>query len=157
MKVSTIGEWIAYADNRDDPRAEAVGELAYEIRMRLGLNKHVRVEVSEEVKRSQCCAACPALMELWMVIEYGDKETRIELDRGDDSEYLDWLDEPLKWARAANEKAVREHAAHVRTDAQLTAIGNAVTAVEAAGYASDGDWHDKVMDHLGVGGHRYRD
>ncbi|MET8430083.1 hypothetical protein [Nocardia sp. NPDC004860] len=143
--VSSIDEWFAYADCRFGPKADAIGQLAEQIRELFGANKHTLATLSEEYGDHN---------RLELVIECGGHEKRFDLDDFETSDYFDWLDEPRRQAeaqarRAAELKAATE-AAEARDQAQIDSIVGALDAIEAEGYRSDRDWHDKLMDRLGV-------
>ncbi|MFE3052284.1 hypothetical protein [Nocardia sp. NPDC059239] len=143
--VSTIDEWLDYADYRFGPKADAIGQLAEQIRARFGANKHAAVTLYE-------ARADPSGIEL--VIDCSGHEKSFLLADFEPSDYAEWLDEPRRWAeaerrRAAELKAAAE-AAEARDQAQIDAITGALAAVEAEGYRNDRDWHDKLMDRLGV-------
>ncbi|MFE2994174.1 hypothetical protein ACFXG4_04070 [Nocardia sp. NPDC059246] len=143
--VETFDEWVAYADCRFGPKADAIGQLAEQIRERFGANKHALATLSEEYGDYN---------HLEVVIECGGHEKRFILDDFETSDYFDWLDEPRRRAEAAKRRAAEQEAARQRAEAgeraQIDAIVGALAAVEAEGYRSDRQWHDKLMDRLGV-------
>ncbi len=148
--VATLDEWIAYAEEAVDPCARVVGEWANVLRDRIGGNRHTEVWLSEDFGGCQCCG----YWNRW-VITSGDKEARIDIDDGyTHATYLDWLNEPAvraeRLARDAAEQEARRRQAEAVVSSQVSAISDAITAVEAEGYRSDQEWHDKLMTRLGV-------
>ncbi|NKY60785.1 hypothetical protein [Nocardia flavorosea] len=157
--VATYGEWDEYANNVVDPCARAVGVLADEIRGRVGGNKHVPIWLSEEVETLTGCGDGCCSDESWsyLVIEAGESRARF-ID--DENEYRYWLDGPLRWAELEAVERARAEQRRANDAAfnavVITPILDVLQQVEADGYANDGEWHDRVMDALGVGGARYR-
>ncbi|MFE5290419.1 hypothetical protein ACFRAQ_36195 [Nocardia sp. NPDC056611] len=143
--VSIFDEWLAFADCRISPQADAIGQLAEQIRARFGAGKHARATFCEEYGDYN---------RLELVIGCGGDEKRFDLDDFERSDYFDWLDEPRRRAEAAKLRAVEKEVARLRAEvgerAQIDSIVGALDAVEAEGYSCDHDWHDKVMNRLGV-------
>jgi hypothetical protein len=162
MKVSTIAEWVEYSAEEDEPRAEAIGELADEVRARFGVGRHSRVDLSCEVEWEYSSCDCCADSEVWWVIECGEEKRRISTGYGEAVDgYRAWLDEPRRIREREEAKAARDLECK-RNDEAFTgrivgAFTTAVADVEATGYSDTGEWHDLMMDRLGVGGHRYRE
>ncbi|MFD6400735.1 hypothetical protein [Nocardia sp. NPDC060249] len=149
-RVVLFSEWVDYAEKRANPRAEAYGVLAQEIRTRFGANKHAAVWLSEESDGCECCGYTHE----W-VIECGEHRSTIDIDDGYElSDYVDWLAEPQRRAKARAEAEARAAEAKAQADAAINAYTSgiiaALNAVEAEGYTSDQDWHDKLMVRLGV-------
>ncbi|MGY1946676.1 hypothetical protein [Nocardia asiatica] len=158
--VATFDEWASYAAQTDEPRAQAVGELADQIRGRFGANKHVPVLLSGEVEYTGCADGCCNDTYRWFNVECGDHSKQLEYSYTDARiRYADWLDEPRRQAeREAAERAKAEqqkvNAAAFQTGV-VQPITDAMQQAEADGYTSAGEWHDQVMDRLGIGGVRY--
>ncbi|MFE7744462.1 hypothetical protein [Nocardia sp. NPDC057455] len=159
--VSTFDEWANYAAQTDEPRAQAVGELADQIRGRFGANKHVPVWLSEEVESySRGCDCCSDEIDAYTVIECGEDEARIRCGWDDgEQNFVDWLEEPRRQAEREAAKRAKAEQQKVNAAAFQThvvqPITDAMQQAEADGYASAGEWHDNVMDRLGIGGVRY--
>lgn len=158
--VESFEEWAAYADETDEPRARAVGVLADEVRARVGANKHVPVWLSEEIEQDgRGCSCCTEYYKM-LVVECGDEAARLNINFDEDADevretYLDWLDEPRRRAEREAAQRARREAAQAQERRVVDSLTSALTAVEAEGYRNDGEWHDKVMDALGVKGVRY--
>ncbi|MFF4026921.1 hypothetical protein ACFYY5_29135 [Nocardia elegans] len=158
--VASLDEWTAYAEDTDEPIAHAVGELADQIRERFGVNKHVPVILREEVEYYHpSCDCCATEIDECLRIECGDQWATVPVYDGSPGHYYrNWLDEPR---RRAEEEAAKQ-ARKVQQAANDVAFTNAVVghfmaateAVEAEGYANDGEWHDQLMRHLGVKGYQ---
>lgn len=155
--VETLDEWARYAASTDHPQAFVVGDLARQIRTRLDVPDGAFVFFYEErwVRWDELWCTCCEGEGTNFVVESAGKTATFEADYSDCNwrEFHRWLDAPRRQAeREAAEKVSRE-----REDAIATAIGASIhaaaEAVEAEGYSSDEDWHDKLMTRLGVKGY----
>ncbi|AXK88548.1 hypothetical protein SAMN05421776_12155 [Nocardia farcinica] len=149
----------------DDEQWIVTGELAEQVRARLGVGRHTQVEFRNEWRTERCNGGgCCNHMSRVFIVEAGEivklfpdvgyDEPDVPLDQ-----VLLWLDEPrlLEARRAAEAKhaAQQAQAAAAFDRAVVGSINAAIATVEANSYVSDEDWHDQVMDQLGVGGTRY--
>ncbi|WP_029923931.1 hypothetical protein [Nocardia otitidiscaviarum] len=152
--VSTFAEWADYAE-RTAGRAQAVGDLADQIRKRLNSGRHAAVYLTEDVEAfASPCDCCGPDIEYRTRIECGDHDVYVHTGRGhDEAEFTAWLDEPRRQAEREAEHAARRHAALADEQRITTGIFAAIEAVEAEGYSSDQEWHDKLMTRLGVRGY----
>lgn len=151
--VTSLGEWVAYANETDEPVAHAVGELADQIRERFGANKHTAVILTEAYDSDDGACDCCIHFTEYLVIECGDHIEQIDrADLADSFQY--WLDAPRRRAeREAAAAASREHEQKVADYLTVSLVG-ALDAVEAEGYETPGDWHDQLMRRLGVKGYQ---
>ncbi|MEV4127054.1 hypothetical protein [Nocardia sp. NPDC049707] len=157
--MSSLDEWQAFADNEDEPRAQLIGDLADQIRARFGANKHAAVWLTEETEWDRPgCDCCGDDADVHIVIDCGHDQARIRSGWDDPAERLAvWLDEPRRQAEQAAAKAA-EQAVHRERSAEfdqtvLRPIADAMQQVEAEGYGNDQEWHDKLMNKLGVQGY----
>lgn len=141
-------------------RSLVTGELADRVRERFGANKHVPVYFIEYQQEYGGCPTCYGIDDV-LTVECGEHRRTFYVDDGLPlNELLAWFDEPRR--QAEREAAVRAKVEQQRVnDAAFQAnvvqpIADAMARVEAEGYSSDGEWHDKVMVALGVKGVRYR-
>src|SRR5690606_33003005 len=116
-------------------------------------NKHVPIWLTEEVETIGCGDGCCNDSWSWLVIEAGEHRVRLS---DEEDKYRYWLDEPRRQAEREAAERARVEQQMVNNDAfntgVITPILDALQQVEADGYANDGEWHDRVMDALGVGG-----
>jgi hypothetical protein len=156
--LSMTAEWAEESDSYGDidfRRSLVTGELADRIRERFGATDDVYfVEYEEEYGACHTCAGIDQMVR----VECGDHRRTFTANEGIPlPALLRWLDEPRRLAEqdAAARARQAEQAAndHQFTSTVIGGITSAINDLEAEGYTSDQDWHDKLMSKLGVRGY----
>ncbi len=151
-----VREWVEESDERDIDleftRSLITGELADRVRERFGAtDKPVYfIEYQEE---SGVCHTCYSINN-YLRVECGDRTQDFNANEGLPlNKLLNWFDEPRRLAeREAAQRKIRQAGEESACGLGLV-VHNAVEAVEAEGYSSDQDWHDKLMTRLGIRGY----
>lgn len=142
-------------------RSLVTGELADRVRERFGVTVDTPVYFYEHQVEIPGCPTCYGIDDV-LTVECGEHRRTFDNDDGLPlNDLLYWFDEPRRIREREEAKAARDLECK-RNDEAFTgrivgAFTTAVADVEATGYSDTGEWHDKVMDRLGVGGHRYRE
>jgi hypothetical protein len=156
-----VRKWVEESDERDIDlefkRTLITGELADRVRERFGATDEpvYFVEYQEE---SGGCHTCYSI-DNYLRVECGNRTRDFSAYEGLPlNSLLDWFDEPRRQAeREATERARRAQQAandHAFTSTIVDGIAGAIGELEAEGYSSDQEWHDKLMTRLGMNGYR---
>ncbi len=138
-------------------RSLVTGELADRVRARFEISEELPVYFVEYEEEYGACPTRYGTANM-LRVECGDRTRSFSVDGVLPlNKLLDWFDEPRREAERAREKAAAGEAARLANRAFTRGIVDPLTdalgAVEAEGYQSDQEWHDKLMNKLGVRGY----
>lgn len=159
--LEPVVSWTIESDDGPDldfKQLLVTGELAGRVRERFGISEELPVYFLEHQEEYGGCPTCYGIDDM-LTVECGEhKRTFTANDGLPLNKLLDWFDQPRREREEAEAKAAREQAARekdtVFTRGLVDSLHGALDAVEAEGYRDDAEWHDKVMNRLGVKGYQ---